>query len=104
MFKAFRLWSAVKDVAEAFNRDLYLLEVLPQLRQPQNRGRYLTHDHIECDQFAHSQIAIYDGISAKEQDKGSCRFAHILDRVLAKGCQLHCLKRCLYIRRKPLLA
>ena len=47
-----RLRRGVQDVAEPLDRNPRLLEVLPQLRQPQHRRADAPGEHVERDQLA----------------------------------------------------
>src|SRR6185369_6758952 len=57
----------IQDVAQPFDGDLRLLEVLPELRQAQDRRRHLVHDHVEGDQPADRHLAVDHSLGAEEQ-------------------------------------
>jgi hypothetical protein len=75
----------VLNVAEPLDRNLHLLEVLPQLGQAQHRLRHLRGDHVEGDKSADGHFAVEDGLCAKQQKERVRQFADVLDGVLAFG-------------------
>src|SRR5262250_540820 len=60
-----RLRCGIEDVAEPRNRDARLVEVLTQLREPQDRLRHTSRQHIEGDEFADRKITIDDEVGAE---------------------------------------
>ncbi len=55
----------VEDVAEPRDRDARLMEILPDLRQPQHRLRDPARQHVEGDQLADRQLAVDDELGAE---------------------------------------
>ena len=99
--QALALGRAVEDVAQPLHRNLHLLEILPQLRQPQDRRRGLVHDHVEGDQAADRQVAVDHRLGAEEQHRGGRRLVDILNGVLAEIAQHHGLERRLHVGGEP---
>src|SRR3546814_19684648 len=64
-----QLGAGVEDVAEALDRDAHLLEILPQLRQTDDRRRHLPGQHVEGDQLAERQLAFDHQLGAKEKHR-----------------------------------
>ena len=77
-----RLRGGVEDVAQTLDRDLDLLEILPDLRQPQDRLHGLRGDHVEGDERSHAELAVDHRLSAEQQNGGGGELADILDRQL----------------------
>ena len=63
-----RLGRGVEDVAEPGDRKPRLVEVLPDLRQPQHRRADAAGQHVEGDEFADRQLAVDDQLGAEIQD------------------------------------
>ena len=82
-----RLGRCVENVAEAIDRDLHLLEVLPDLRKPQDRLHGLHGDHVEGHQRPHGQFAVDHCLGAEQQQRRRGQLADVLDRVLAPRAQ-----------------
>ena len=79
----------VEDVAEPRNRDPHLVEILPDLRQPQDGGAHLRGQHVECDEFANSQLVSNDEPGSGEKRKhrrGLVEQAGCLRRDIAEHC------------------
>ena len=72
----------VEDVAQALDRDLHLLEILPDLRQPQDRLDRLRGDHVEGDERADGELAVDDRLGAEQEQRRGRQLADILDREL----------------------
>ena len=64
-----RLGRRIEDVAEPLDRDLHLLEVLPDLRQAQDRLDGLPGDHVEGDERADRQFAVDDRLGAEQEQR-----------------------------------
>jgi uncharacterized protein YbjT (DUF2867 family) len=74
---------ASEDVAEAVDRDAHLLEILPQLREPQDRLGDAAGKHVERDQAADRQLAGDHCLGPEEQNRDRGQLADQLDRVAA---------------------
>ena len=77
----------VEDVAEAVDRDMHLLEILPDLRQPQNRRHRLRGDHVEGDQRADGEVAVDHRLGAEQEKRRGRQLAEILDPELPAGAE-----------------
>ncbi len=66
-----RLGRGVEDVAEARDREPRLLEVLPDLGQPQDRLGDPAGQHVEGDELADRQLAVDHQVGAEiERERG----------------------------------
>ena len=95
--------ACVEDVAQAFDRDLHLLEILPDLRQPQDRLDRLRGDHVEGDESADGELAVDDRLGAEQKQRRGGQLADILDRELPARAQHRGGKARLDVSRKLLL-
>ncbi len=77
----------VEDIAQALDRDLHLLEVLPDLRQAQDRLDRLRSDHVEGDKRADGQLAVDHRLGAEQKQRRGRQLADVLDGELAAGAQ-----------------
>ncbi len=73
------LRSRVENVAEALDRDLHLLKILPDLRQPQDRLHRLRGDHVEGDERPDAELAVDHRLRSEQQHGGSGELADVLD-------------------------
>jgi hypothetical protein len=94
----------VEDVAHALDRDLHLLEVLPDLGEPENRLRRLGGDHVEGDQRTDAELAVDHRLGAEQEERGGGELADILDCELAPRAEEGSGEACLHIGRKLLLS
>jgi hypothetical protein len=74
--------ACVEDVAEALDRNLHLLEILPDLREAQDRLDRLRGDHVEGDEGADGQFAVDDRLGSEQEQRCGGQLAHVLDREL----------------------
>ena len=63
-----RLRRRVENVAQALDRDPRLMEILPDLRNPQHRRAHPPGENVERDELTHAEIAVNDHLGAEEQD------------------------------------
>ena len=82
-----RLGRGEEDVAEALDRDLDLLEILPELRQAQDGLDHLSGDHVEGDEFADCHLAVHHGLGADEEHQRRRRLGDELHEVLPDGAE-----------------
>ncbi len=82
-----RLAGHVQYVAEAVDRNPDLLEILPQLRQPQDRLRHAPREHVEGNEAADTHIARDDRLGTDIEDRDGREFRHQLDRMIAPDRQ-----------------
>ena len=75
----------IEDVAETADRDLHLLEILPELRETQHRLRRLVHDHVEGDEAADGQLVLDHRACSEEKHGGRRQLAHELNRILSNA-------------------
>ena len=80
-----RLGRRVEDVAQPLDRDLDLLEVLPDLREAQDRLHRLRSDHVEGDERADAEFAVDHRLGPEQQDRRGRQLADVLDCELAAG-------------------
>ena len=64
-----RLGRGVEDVAQPRDRQPRLMEILPDLRQPQHRRADAAGQHVEGDQLADRQVAVDHQLGAEKQDR-----------------------------------
>src|SRR5712671_2092551 len=74
-----RLRTGVEDIAKPLDGKTRLVEVLPDLGEPQHRDAYTAGQHVEGYQFADSQASLNDELGAEEQDGDGDQLAHELD-------------------------
>src|SRR6266702_3586651 len=74
-----RLRTGVEDIAKPFDGKTRLVEVLPDLGEPQHRNAYAAGQHVEGDEFANGQVSLDDELGAEEQDGDGNQLAHELD-------------------------
>ena len=77
----------VEDVAQPRDGDSRLLEILPQLRQPQHRLRHAARQHVEGDELADGHLAVDHRQGAEIENGGGDDLAyhlHSLGRPIAK--------------------
>ena len=98
-----RLGRRVEDVAEPGDRDLHLLEILPELRKPEDRLHDLAGDHVEGDELADGHRALDHRFRADEQDQRGRHLGDILDRVLADRAEHAGIEGGAHIGGEPLL-
>ncbi len=60
----------VENVAEPRHREPRLMEILPDLGQPQHRLAHPSGQHVEGDQLAHRQVAGDDQLGAEVKNAG----------------------------------
>ena len=63
-----RLGRGVEDVAQPLDRDPRLMEILPDLREPQHRRADPPGEHVERNQLADREFAIDDHLGAEIED------------------------------------
>src|SRR4029077_21257788 len=56
-----------------------LVEVLPDLGEPQHRDADATGQYVEGDELSYSEVALDDELGAEEQDRGGDQLADELD-------------------------
>ena len=78
----------VENVTEARHRDTDLLEILPQLREADDRRGNLSCQHIEGDKLANGELAFNDELGTEIQCGDGYGFLDKLDTLLADGGQL----------------
>ena len=64
-----RLRRGIEDVAEPRDRQPRLMEILPDLRQPQHRRADAAGQHVEGDQLADRQVAVDHELGAEIEDR-----------------------------------
>ena len=74
-----RLRSGIQDIAQPVDGDLHLLEILPDLRQPQDGLRHLARDHAEGHELAHRKLAIDHRLGAEQEQRGIGELLNILN-------------------------
>src|SRR5262245_6730235 len=74
-----RLRRGVEDVAEPRHRQPRLVEVLPDLGEPETRLADPPGEHIECDELADREAAVDDELGAEKQGCRGHQLAHQLD-------------------------
>ena len=74
-----RLGRGIQNVAQPVDGDLHLLEILPDLRQPQHRLRDLARDHAEGHEFAHRKLAVDHRLGAEQEQRGIGKLLNILN-------------------------
>ena len=74
-----RFWTGVENIAKPLDGETRLVEVLPDLGEPQHRDAYATGQHVEGDELADSQVSLDDELGAEEQDGDGNQLAHELD-------------------------
>ena len=73
-----RLGRRVEDVAQPLDRQPRLVEVLPDLGQPQHRRADAAGQHVEGDQLAHRELALDHQLGAEIED---ARHHHLVDEL-----------------------
>ena len=64
-----RLGRGVEDVAQPRDREARLVEILPDLGQPQHRPADPAGQDVEGDQLADAEVAVDDELGAEIQDR-----------------------------------
>ena len=80
-----RLRHGVENVAEPIHREPGLVEILPHLRQAQDRRADASGQHVEGDKLADRKIALDDELGAKIKNEGD---RHLVDQLHGLACVL----------------
>src|SRR5579883_189050 len=92
-----RLGRRVEDVAEPRDREPRLVEILPDLRQPQYRLRDASRQHVEGDELAHAQLAADDETRAEIERQRRDDLADELHRLASPIAERQYLEARLHI-------
>ena len=77
----------VEDIAQPIDREASLMEVLPDLRQPEHRRAHAARKHIESDKLADRQIAADDELGAEIKGRGDDQLVDRLHRLAGRIIQ-----------------
>ncbi len=79
-----RLRARVENVAEAFDRDARLVEVLPDLGEPQHRRADAPGEDVEGDELADGQIVVHDQPRTEKEHRSGHQLVDELDELAGR--------------------
>src|SRR5579864_8202231 len=98
-----RLRAGIENVPEPFDRQAGLMEILPDLRDTQNRRAHAARQHVEGHQSADRKISLDNQPCAKKQNGDDDQMVHQLHGLRRDIAEAYHTKACRDVSRQLLL-